>query len=405
VHDVFRVASPVDAADKAETRLDSERIYRGYLADYMRATVRALTKEHLRTLARQFYTDDYPTLRDAGDVEVKDDRARNELRLVSHFGIPGFWAAGATAPYEASISARTIRMFLTRPSAPDRKSPLGLTWPLHVHYEAEAILPFVMGGEPSSQHEDNDAFRFWVADAPGARHWALTFDLVVRKREVAPDALKDYTEAVDRMRGLLPHTLTYRPTPPDGPNWPVIGWLAGAVPLAAWGARRLYLYNPEPRGGEEPDPRLSGIRGWLALLAANVVTLPLRAGYDVYKLLVLVVSRAKWDALGAATGYSPLLGSLIVGQAVAGIAVTGYTIALAATLMKRRRSFAIHFTYAVMALIAFRIADLVLVGMMSPAGDKAVEQAATPVIASMASAMLWTFYVHGSRRVKATFLP
>jgi hypothetical protein len=176
------------------------------------------------------------------------------------------------------------------------------------------------------------------------------------------------------------------------------------VTVAAWAARRLYLYNPEPRRGEEPDLRLSGIRGWLALLAVNVVTLPLRTSYDVYRLLVLVVSRAKWEALGAATGYSPLLGSLVVGEAIAGIAITGYTVALAATLVKRRRSFAIHFTYAVLALVVFRIADVVLVGMMSPAGDKAVEQAAMPVVASMASAMLWTFYVHGSRRVKATFL-
>jgi len=404
VHDVFRVASPVDGGDKAETALDSERVYHGYLADFMRATIRGLTKEQLRTMARQYYTDDYPTLRDTGDVEVKDDRARNELHLVSHFGIPGFWAAGTTAPYEALISAHMVRMFLARPSAPDRKSPLGLTWPLHVRYEAEAILPFVMGGEPSSQHEDNDAFRLWVADNPSQRRWTLAYDLVVRQREVAVDALKEYTEAVDRMRGLLPHTLTYRPVPPDGPNWPVIALLATVVPLAAWAARRLYLYNPEPPRREEPDLRLSGIRGWLLLLAVNVVTLPLRTSHDVYNLVTPVVSRARWAALGAGTRYSPYLGSLIVGEAIVGIAITAYTIALAATLLKRRRSFAMHFTNAVIALVVFRIADLALASMMSPPGDKAAGDAAAPVAAGMLSAMIWTFYVHGSRRVKATFL-
>jgi transglutaminase-like putative cysteine protease len=337
VRDEFRVGKP---GTDEETMLDSVQVYRGEMADSMRATLRAVAKEQLRKRFLKRYEPEYPAIREVREFGVFDDRDRNYVRVDTHFAIPRFWSrAESTAPFTAAIAARVIDAFLSRPSTSVRSAPLGLLYPLHTRYEVEALLPLEFPGEPEAEQTAVKSFRFDFASHSAHRRLNYSFDLTNLSREVRPADLASHAEAVDKVQHLLLRTLWYRPVPPDGPNWPIIGLLVLAVPVCGWGARRVYRCNPRVRALHE-ESRWEGIRGWLKLLGIGIFFSPFSCMYEACTLAMLVITRAKWSALTSeASGHSTLLGSVIAAQTVGALAMTAYGGALVAMFLRRRRSF------------------------------------------------------------------
>jgi len=400
VRDEFHVATPETSGP---TLLDSTRVYRGFLADAMRATVRAMTKEQLRRANLNRYAQDYPGIVDVGDVEVTDDRDRNELSVVDHFAIPAFWQPGQAAPFLAQIHARVIDSFLDRPSTAERTAPLGLLYPFHARYEVEVLLPLDLPLKPETMGAETRSFRYTFTAFSEHKHLSYTFDLKNLAREVKVVDLAEHAARVDEVRATLLRNLTYRPAPADGPNWPIIALVVLAVPASAWGARRAYLYDPPAHEPKDADPRWPGLGGWLTVLGIYVVLLTLGTAYEVAKLAPVIASKARWATITAdASSHSPMLGPLVAGEVLFEIALTAFGAMMVFAYFRRKRSFPLHFAAVSAARVALGLGDIVGASATAPGHD--MRDAVSRTVGAFLWAVVWIAYLRASRRASATFV-
>jgi len=401
VHDVFNVAEP---ATDEETRLDSEHVYRGATADAIRVALRTRTYEQLRKEFLQLYQDDYPGIRDAGGLEVSDDRRSDAVRVVAHFAIPHFWAAPESdQTYRAQVAARAFERDLKRPSIAGRRAPLGIPYPLRVRYEAVLVLPYDMSVTPDRREVEGPAFHFTVTSAYERRRLTYTFELATTAAEVGLGELGAHDVAVDQARRLLARALTYRPPVPDGPNWLFIGILAAVLPGLGWGAHRAYRYNPAPRRAPEVVPMLE-IGGWLKLLGLGIFIGPFLMLWRTRSAARVLFSVAAWTTLTrhGLGGQPPSIAPIIVFELFGQLALTAYGVALIPIFLGRRRSFPFHFTAYAVGSVGFQLIDVVWAGATMTAHDSTKGVAA--IVRTLVWATLWIAYLRTSDRARATFV-
>ena len=401
VRDEFRVSAPGAAED---TSLDTVRVYRGAFADVMRGVLRSVTKDHLQKDVLQRYQREYPDIREAGPVQVVDQRELNYLRIEGHFKVPGFWAAPQQGkPYAATFVARLLDDALGRPTTSDRTAPLGLPYPYRVRYEVEASLPFDLTMDPQSEEVSTASFTFHFNARSALKHLHYAFELSTGEPEVSASDLGSHLAAMDRMSPFLARTLTYRAPLPDGPNWPILGALAVAAAACAWGARRAYLYNPAPTLAVEPDPKLAGIRGWLILLAFNVAFLPPVLAWNLFAGARLVVSRTAWSALSTPgePAYSPARVPVILIEVLSQTALTAYACAVAVAFVRRRQGFRVHFPALLVSSLVFAVLDHAAVGILSLGSPDSARIGR--ILWGAFWGCVWIAYVRYSPRVRATF--
>ncbi len=211
VRDRFQVGEP---GTTQETLLESERTYRAGLADAMRASLRWRPRDQVRKDVRDRYQTSFPAIRDAGDMEVDDDREGDVLRLKLHFALPDFWQKrepkdDGAVPYQAEIAAHVVDMALLRPTTGGRTAPLGLPYPLRVRYEARLALPFELNMTPEDAREEVPALRFSFASTYATRKLSYVFEVDTRAPEVALGDLDAYVATVDKARAALTRNLIY----------------------------------------------------------------------------------------------------------------------------------------------------------------------------------------------------
>lgn len=405
VRDVFLVRTPESGA---ETLLDTERVYRADVADHMRATLRAHSREELGKQYAEMYRRDFPAIHDVGDVEVGDDREHDVLRVAAHFGIAGFWAAAqGPRPWRADILARPIEGVLARPSSLDRRAPLGVTCPMRVRYEATLQLPFDLPVVPAHEEVDAPAFHLGFESAYASRSLTYRYDVETRASSVELAELAQHVTAIDKARHLLGRSITYA-TPladlPDGPNWPTVVLFLAIAPALVWGARRAYLHNPKPRWMGEGDPALCGLKGWLALLGIGLLVTPFLTLSYTADVAKIVLSHARFGALTSSERpeYHPALAALLVVELVMKLAQMAYGFTLLLAFAGRRRSFPTHFQVYVAGVIALSLADIACASLVLPSHDSAKSIGA--IAQTLVYGMVWTAYLRSSRRVAATFV-
>jgi hypothetical protein len=381
--------------------LDSERIYRGALADAMRASLRFRPRDQVRKDLRDRYQTSFPAIRDVGDMQVDDDREADVLRLRLHFALPDFWQKRETkdegvVPYQAEIAAHAIDVALPRPTTGGRTAPLGLPYPLRVRYEARLALPFELNMTPESAREEVPALQFSFASAYETRKVIYSYEVDTRAPEVALGDLDAYVAAVDKARAALTRSLLYRTPAPDRPNWLYIGIVGVCAPLLVWGSRAAFRYNPAPRASREGDPRYAGVRGWLNLLAISLMLTPLvllyRAWTDAQAVLPTSrLARAK-----------PALSAIVLLEMLADLGLAAYCVSNLLALLARRRSFPLHFRTLAAASVVVQVFELAALHGFSPESE--LTSGVTALLRSVVYAVVWTAYLHGSKRVAATFV-
>jgi transglutaminase-like putative cysteine protease len=401
VRDTFRVPSPEASM---EARVESEHEYRNGLADSMRVALRSRSAEQIRKDYLELLQEDFPDVRGDGPVEVTDDRDLDLLRVVTHFAIPTFWKSRAPqTSYMAEVPARTIQRALARPPAAGRIVPLGLPYPSSTAYEALLDLPFDLPMSPQKEEVEAPGLRFRFQSELLRRRLTYRFALTTTASSVPVEDLTRHADGIARTRPYLLRALTYRLPTPDGPNWPVIGLLCVLWSGLLWGSRRLYLWNPPSALTPSSDGPV-GLRGWLVLLGIGIFIMPFSRLYFVIAPTRLVVSRAKWAALTTPglEGYHAGVGLMLVGEAVVLFALALYTFVLALAFIGQKRSFPMHFRNAMIAGVLVEIVDTVIASVVIE--THRMEESVVPLLRFVVYAVVWTAYLHRSKRAAATFV-
>lgn len=399
IRDSFKVSPP---GTEQDTILDSVHVYRGAIADDMRAVLQVRGKDQAQKHFLKLYEASYPGVRAAGTMDAYDDRVSNYVRIALHLAIPHFWSRTAPeAPFAAQIVAGVIDRALARPSTTDRTAPFALSYPMHATYEAEAYLPFLLRMEPEYEQVSPGAFRFNYSGRCDKYRLVYSFELTNLAAEVKPGSLKSYTDAIDRVRPFLFRSLTYQPRTRDGVNWPILGLLMVPVPLLVWGATRLYRYNPKLGTRKRADPHRAGFHGWLAILGVYIFLLPVGCAWPLLGAARYLAFRSPWAGLTTESGHASV-GSLVFAEALISMALTAYACALVVIFVSRRRSFPLHFAAVILAREAMIIADVIISTSMTASHEylRAIAQAAGGGIWTI----VWVTYAWTSRRVAATFV-
>jgi hypothetical protein len=394
VRDFFRVAMP---GTTTPTEIDSERQYRGPIADTMRALIHAYGRDELRKSLVKKYQVDYPSARDDGELKVVDDRNGDVVTLTIHLIVPDFWSTHEKdKPQIAPITAHLLEDGMPRPSAGERRAPLALPFPSHARYEVAATLPFDLPVDPTTFAPDIPGLRFQFQSSGAERQLSYVFDVESTQPEIPVEQLADYLAAVDVGRASLARNLRYLAPEPDRPNWWLAAPLGLATLLSLWGGRRLYSYNPPPKQRAQPDPRYVGLRGWLILLGFGLCAGPLRLGHALLKILGTIGSHRSWMYLTTSGqgGYSPFKAGMFLADVVLGIPLLAYAATLVVIFFRKRRSFRLHYVYLALAMAVFGTADEIAFGTAHIHEFEA----------SLAGIGIWIMYLTSSRRVAGTFV-
>jgi len=400
VHDTFRVAMP---GTDVETPLDSERTYRNGVADGMRGALKARSLEKVGEEYLELYRREFPAIHVASPVEVSDDRDRDELRVVAHFAIPRFWSTvQGPRPYYVEITALPLDALLTRPKASRRSMPLALPFPLVAHYDATLSLPFDLALKPDDTEVDTATFHYSYAASYAARHLHYRYALATRTDAVQVAGLAEHFAALDRARVPLVRSLSWAPPLPDGPQWVNIAILVAAAAAIAWGARYVSRFNPAPRRPAQPDPRFAGLGGWLVLLGIGLGFSPLRNVVTTVTSAKVLYSAAAWGNLTTPMrpGYHPSLAVVCFAESFVNLAMTAYSVVVLIAFFGKRRSFPLHFRIMVLTSIGYRVVDDLAVQVLSPG----TEPELAALVQLIVYALVWTLYLHLSRRAAATFV-
>lgn len=400
IHDRFTL--PLPGAHE-EARLDTERTYERAGADAIRTALRVQTPEQFTKEILKIYQVDYPGIHEIAPLARTDDRGKNVVRVVGHFAIPDFWGwREREGLYAATISARSLSWALARPTTATRSSPLAVFYPFHAAHVVDVDLPFDLSFSPERMDAKSPGLTLAFSSDYRERRLRYTYDLLTAAHSVAASDLSSHAASVEKATEYMARSLTFRPALQDGPHWLAVVLAAILVGFCGWLASRAYRLStksatPRPEAGPPWQ-----IGGWLILLGLNVAFAPLTIAYQSSRGFRILFSVAKWHALTTPhlTQHPGLVG-LLIGEVVCQVALTAYACTVAATFLKRKRSFPWHFQVFSIGLAGFHMTDFVLARALS-----VESQAGTMATAVRLAiwAAVWIAYVRKSKRVALTFV-
>jgi hypothetical protein len=401
VRDHWVVATP---GTPAETRVDSERVYEGALADRIRASLRAGPTDQVSKTYLQLFKDDFPSVREAAPIEQTDDRDANVLRIVVHLSVRDFWTWSETEQrWSVELPPRTIHQYLRRPSIDGRGAPVAMPYPLTVEQAIVLELPFDLPGEPDTSIVDGPTFRVRFDSAHDGRTLTYRYQLTTSANAVAAKDLDAHVAAIDKMRQST-RVLRYRKGGMAAINWAAVVALLGFAPFVVWGARRAYRF--EPSGAPvAPDAPPTYLRGWLRLLGLGLLVGVLASAVVLVHASDTVLSLAVWRALTTPElrTFQPGVALLAVAELLVQLAFLAYGVVLVLLFFQTRRSFPWHFTRYMIAVLVFVVVDHLTAARLAttPKDDPTfwIRFAYQSV-----GSLIWVAYLQRSRRAAATFV-
>jgi hypothetical protein len=150
---------------------------------------------------------------------------------------------------------------------------------------------------------------------------------------------------------------------------------------------------------------VSGIGGWLYLVAVGLCLTPIRLGAEIVRGL-RPLDPATWQVVTTpgTRAYHPLFGPLIVGELVANAALLVWAIVLLYLFFTKRRAFPGAMIVFLIVRVVIQVGDI-LVARMIPAAAATIGPSVYGALAgNLLVVLIWVPYFIKSRRVAATFI-
>lgn len=397
VSDALVVSS---TSEDAQATFESERVYRGEVADVIRGQLRARSAAETTTSILSSYQSRLPGVREVAPMEVEDDREHDRLRLLLHLAVSHFWSADTTKThFSVTTSSPTIEALLPQPTS-NRTAPLALVHPVRVRHRVELGLPIpVTTLEPATTISD-EAFELRSTSDFNQKKLVATHEFSTKASEVTTANLAVYATRATLAREKLVRTVSFaaRGAPEKGFNWPILGLLAAGWAAIGFAAVKVYRLDYRRRRAVAAPPPIGG---GLVVLALGILLNPLLELASLARILKLVLSRASWSTIiGGSVGARANLPALLLVEAFIFSWLLAHAIVLIPLFFRRRRTFRRHFQVFATAILVVHLGDTVIGGtMVSSAHDEVVSFAVRRCI----WAGFWLLFVSVSQRVKKTF--
>lgn len=255
------------AKDSGPVRLRVRSVFTGPDADEMRISLSAGSRKELEKRYLNFYAEQYPDIRLARPVDIRDDLNVNRLETTEEYWIGDLWRPAAEAgERSASFYPKYLRSLVAKPGTRLRTMPLGIDYPLHVRQTITVELPEPYAIEPHDIRIADPVMEFH--HRRGYRDRTLTLFYEYRTLADSLDAAgtPEHIRRIGSIQGELGYVLSrsndsvaVSPVPagqlpsPAGPgvypNWPVVllGLLVFAV--CVYAARQTFRWPTLATGG------------------------------------------------------------------------------------------------------------------------------------------------------------
>ena len=189
-----------------------------------------------------YYAALYPGIRRVSNYEVRDDVARNTLRIGEDYLVDNIFvrSRGGRA---LTLMADEIEPYTHLPETRLRKTPLAITYPLQLAQDFVVLLPQGWSAEASSMRIDNPAFRYRSSARLEQHTLRLHYDYVALHDHVDAAAMAQYYRDVTQMKNDLGYQLSAAAQRsavilPSRALVGVLAFLAGLGAALLWQRRR-----------------------------------------------------------------------------------------------------------------------------------------------------------------------
>lgn len=380
--------------------------FSGALAEELRLELARNSPDNIERNYLNYYARYFPGIRLSRSMDISDSPLENRVTTTEHYEIANFWTATPDGlRRDAEILVPEVLEALKRPASLTRSAPMPIARNLDLDVTTDVVLPADWTIKAERQEVKDTHFTFQREVSYGDRRLTLRDRLLTHGDHVAPDQLASYVSSLDRARDAATYSLFHTDLSGlglgDRMNWPValIALCIGSALFVL--ARRLYRYDPPPPAFT-PVAGLTGIGGWLILVAIQVAVQPLRLLAESGSM-VNAYSIQSWTLLTqpGGTAYNALWAPILLFELAANLTMIAGAL-LAAILFFKRRTSAPLFVVATLWLSpALAILDAVLIGSVLAEGPKSEE--ISRIVGALIAAGLWTAYFIESKRVKSTF--
>jgi hypothetical protein len=386
-------------------------VYSGWKAEETRAYLHQKDPQKLATDYLNFYTKYYPGIRVKSPAQIDDDRSSDVLRVTEFYEIPGMWKSDPKSNrVKAEFYAESMVNMLTEPSVRTRTLPLQVTHPLNYEHHTLVKMPDNGWRVPAAREEvKDDAFLFDYERRSTPSQVEFIYRCKTLTDQVPPIKLGVYLENVSRMENLLGDTL-YQAAGLH--NTAVrLNWALLFVMLASFGAVGGYwfwlrhafpLLPPAWKPATPEEAKLTGLGGWLILVAIGVCIRPFVIGGQIAGNWRSYFLMDVWEQLTLPSSelYHPLAAPFTVLQVAGDSIVLGLSIMLLSLFFSKRRVFKTVFIVTMTAAV-LNLGMAQLGTVLIPAFKDS--NIMPDLLKALFNGIIWSWYMVRSRRVALTF--
>ena len=292
-------------ADKP-ARLNISTFYQGELADRTRQELADETPAKRQSDYIKYIVRYYPGAKTAASIEIHDDVVHDVVEVREFYTIEKPFK-NSNGRRQLFLQADELYRFLGELDSTVRKAPLAIAYPIDVRQTVRASLPEKMSIRNETVRVENPAFRYEsvVSYSESATTPQLTLDYYYKSLADSVDVADLPQYQADRKRAYDDLGYYVRPqfttatfeVAKLGKVATVVRWTTViAILLAAWLALRHFIrWDPSPPRSEPDWP--VGIRGWLRVMAFDVVVTPLSTCFSEYAFDLSALDVAHWSRL------------------------------------------------------------------------------------------------------------
>lgn len=388
---------------------------RGLTADRIRSWFRETSREEIQKQYLQYYERSFPDAKVQKLVWYEELPGENACIVTESYTIPKIWQLSDEKDrYTLHVQPDDVYSAIGPTTSLKRDDPLKLDYPNTVFEEINVEMfedwPFNGKGE----NVTNDFFR--LRDEPNASgsHIQLNYSYEALKDRVEVNELQRFNDAVSKAKDNLGYSLTYRTPEQLAQNKSRAGfnWAIAAAALSFFGTATFLAYryfrdstlaSPVPPPIDAPA-RLTGIGGWLILLAIGQVLRPIsyiKTGFDLYPTMMDTNSWASLTDPIVST-YHAWWAPTLLFELLFDIVALVFCALLIALFFAKRAAWPRCFAVFLILSIVGTALDSYLVDRIPAAGEPLMTSI-RDIGAAVLAAAIWIPYVYQSKRVKATF--
>ncbi len=371
-------------------------------ADYQRDHLASKGIAEIEKGYLDFYSKTFSKIEKADSLIVKDDRDKNELTIIENYKITNFFKKDSVSgKYDADFYADDISYQLPQING-QINTPVSVNYPYAYDLTVNIFMPG--GWDIDSAHYtlNRDAYHFSNNRTVKNGWLSLHYQFTYLKDYIPLDKLSEFKQDIKNLKDdQLGYSFFYIPDIKKEPfKLNAIMVIVSLIVCCIAAYLGLKIYKTETIDPDEfkTNRYPMALGGWLIVLVITLVASPLRMLYNLHDQGLF--STSKWDLY--TTGTLSVIHRALLIFDVAGYFALMCISVFCLLLVVMKRDIAPHYVKGYyLVLVSFLLIDCIFNAVID---GKVVDGEMTRVIQGIVLAVLWTYYLNTSERVRRTFV-